>query len=59
MVWTVCDAIARSGCSIRSAHLSTYGDEARDVFYVVDAAGDPLSGARAQELRATVDDALV
>lgn len=59
LVWTVCDAIARSGCSIRSAHLSTYGDEARDVFYVVDATGDPLSGPAAQELRATVGDALV
>lgn len=59
LVWTVCDAIARAGCSIRSAHLSTYGDEARDVFYVVDADGGPLRPDAAEALRAGVDAALV
>jgi [protein-PII] uridylyltransferase len=59
LVWTVCDAIARSGCSIRSAHLSTYGDEARDVFYVVDAAGSPLDDVTAHRLEEAVDEALV
>ena len=44
LVWTVCDAIAGLGHSIRSAHLSTYGAEARDVFYVVDA--DEASAGR-------------
>ena len=43
LVWTVCREIADAGHSIRSAHLSTYGNEARDVFYVVDADdGRPL-----------------
>ena len=41
LVWTVCDAITQLGHSIRSAHLSTYGAEARDVFYVVDTSGEP------------------
>ena len=35
-------------------HLSTYGDEARDVFYVVDEAGGPLAPERAEALRAAV-----
>jgi [protein-PII] uridylyltransferase len=59
LVWTVCDAIAAAGGSIRSAHLSTYGDEARDVFYVVDEDGAPLDDAAARRLREAVDAALV
>lgn len=51
LLWSVCDAIASLGHNIRSAHLSTYGDEARDVFYVVDAAGDALDDAGAESLR--------
>lgn len=39
LVWSVCRAIADAGCQIRSAHLSTYGPEARDVFYVVNGCG--------------------
>jgi [protein-PII] uridylyltransferase len=57
LVWTV-TAIARQGHSIRSAHLSTYGAEARDVFYVVDAAGSPLTGEDADRMRAAVESAL-
>jgi [protein-PII] uridylyltransferase len=59
LVWTVCDAIARVGCSIRSAHLSTYGDEARDVFYVVDDHADPLDEHTTRRLHDAVDAALV
>ncbi|MCX6407581.1 MAG: [protein-PII] uridylyltransferase [Propionibacteriales bacterium] len=59
LVWTVCDAIAAVDCSIRSAHLSTYGDEARDVFYVVDADGEPLDEAATRRLHEAVDAALV
>lgn len=59
LVWTVCDAIAGVDCSIRSAHLSTYGDEARDVFYVVDAAGRPLDDVSTRRLHEAVDAALV
>lgn len=54
LVWTVCRAIARAGLSIRSAHLSTYGPEARDVFYVVDAEGSPLLADDATRLTAKV-----
>ncbi|WP_158509193.1 [protein-PII] uridylyltransferase [Aeromicrobium erythreum] len=59
LVWTVCAAIAAVDCSIRSAHLSTYGDEARDVFYVVDADGEPLDEAATRRLHEAVDAALV
>jgi [protein-PII] uridylyltransferase len=58
LVWTVCDAISGLGHSIRSAHLSTYGAEARDVFYVVDAEGRPLETEAAERLRAAVESAL-
>lgn len=51
LVWTVCHEIASQGQSIRSAHMSTYGDEARDVFYVVDVDGEALDDAAAASLR--------
>lgn len=54
LVWTVCDQIASLGLSIRSAHMSTYGDEVRDVFYVVDSHGHRLDEATAESLRAAV-----
>lgn len=59
LVWTVSNAIAELGYSIRSAHLSTYGDEARDVFYVVDENGEVLDEASAARVRVAVDTALV
>lgn len=58
LVWAVCRAIASAGVSIRSAHLSTYGPEARDVFYVVDAGGNPLSDDVASRLTEEVARAL-
>jgi [protein-PII] uridylyltransferase len=59
LVWTVCQEIANDGHSIRSAHLSTYGTEARDVFYVVDAqSGQPLGDDAAMQLREAIADAL-
>lgn len=51
LVWTVCDQIASLGLSIRSAHMSTYGDEVRDVFYVVDSQGHPVDADAATALR--------
>jgi [protein-PII] uridylyltransferase len=51
LVWTVCDQIASLGLSIRSAHMSTYGEEVRDVFYVVDADGHILEPDTAATLR--------
>ncbi|GAA2073242.1 [protein-PII] uridylyltransferase [Aeromicrobium tamlense] len=58
LVWTVCRTISALGHHIRSAHLSTYGDEARDVFYVTDDDGAALDDDAAQVLRTAVSDAL-
>jgi len=58
LVWAVCHEIASLDHSIRSAHMSTYGDEARDVFYIVDADGHPLDEAAASVLRDRVASAL-
>ncbi len=58
LVWIVCDQIASLGLSIRSAHMSTYGDEVRDVFYVVDAHAHPLDSTTAETLRTALATAL-
>ncbi|MFS0885422.1 [protein-PII] uridylyltransferase [Aeromicrobium sp. 179-A 4D2 NHS] len=58
LVWTVCQTIAGLGHHIRSAHLSTYGDEARDVFYVTDEHDRALADGTAEVLRRAVRDAL-
>ncbi|MFY0408374.1 [protein-PII] uridylyltransferase [Solicola sp. PLA-1-18] len=58
LVWTVCRAIAQRHAEIRSAHLSTFGPEARDVFYVVDSEGGALLPGVAEELRRHLLDAL-
>jgi [protein-PII] uridylyltransferase len=58
LVWTVCDQISSAGLSIRSAHMSTYGDEVRDVFYVVDPEGQRLDQATAESLREALATAL-
>jgi [protein-PII] uridylyltransferase len=58
LVWTVCDQIASLGHSIRSAHMSTYGAEVRDVFYVVDGDGLPLDAEAAETLRDRLTTAL-
>jgi [protein-PII] uridylyltransferase len=58
LLWTVCHAIADLGHDIRSAHLSTYGDEARQVLYVLDTEGEPLGDAAAERLRDAVSAAL-
>lgn len=59
LVWTVCHTITGLGHQIRSSHLSTYGDEARDVFYVTDDCDRALDDDAAQVLRRAVSDALV
>ena len=58
LLWVVCHTIVAVGFSIRSAHTDTYGDEARDVFYIVDRSGEPLTAADAESLRARVAAAL-
>ena len=58
LLWTICRAIADSGAGIRSAHLTTFGDEARDTFYVLAPDGGPLDEAASDRLAAAVGDAL-
>lgn len=58
LLWVVCHTIIAAGFSIRSAHTNTYGDEARDVFYVVDRSGECLTADAAETLRARVAAAL-
>lgn len=50
-LWAVCQEMAALGHSIRSAHVSTYGDEVRDVFYVIGADGVALSHETGVQLR--------
>ncbi|MGH1564997.1 [protein-PII] uridylyltransferase [Mumia sp. DW29H23] len=50
LVWAVARTISQEGYGIRSAHLSTFGPQARDVFYVVDRAGGALSAEQADGL---------
>lgn len=59
LVWAVANAIVENGCTIRSAHLTTYGDEARQVFYVTDPQGDPVDSAVADQVRRQIEAALV
>ncbi len=58
LIYLVARAVHASGASIRSAHVSTFGAEVRDVFYVVDDAGDPLDPAASEQVRGAVADAL-
>ena len=43
VLWVVCDALARLGLDVRSAHVATVGPQARDVFYVQQPEGGPLA----------------
>ncbi|WP_228551867.1 [protein-PII] uridylyltransferase [Mumia zhuanghuii] len=56
LVWAVARAIAEAGYAIRSAHLSTFGPQARDVFYVVTPDGsalpEPEAAVLAERIRA-------
>ncbi|WP_269456863.1 [protein-PII] uridylyltransferase [Aeromicrobium choanae] len=58
LMWTVSHTIAALGHHIRSVHLSTYGDEARDVFYVTGDDNAALGDDAALALRQAVSDAL-
>ncbi|MCK5890720.1 [protein-PII] uridylyltransferase [Aeromicrobium sp.] len=58
LIYLVARAVHEAGASIRSAHVSTFGAEVRDVFYLVDAGGDPLDPTLAEHVRATVESAL-
>ncbi len=58
LLWTVCHTISSLGHHIRSAHVTTYGDEVRDVFYVTDDEFLALYDDAAEELRAALHTAL-
>jgi [protein-PII] uridylyltransferase len=46
VVYRVCTALARLDLSVRSAHLTTLGPQAVDVFYVQEPGGGVLSDER-------------
>ncbi len=58
LIYLVARAVHAAGASIRSAHVSTFGAEVRDVFYLVDAGGDPLDPTVADHVREAVVSAL-
>ena len=58
LIYLVARAVHATGASIRSAHVSTFGAEVRDVFYLVDDVGDPLDPAVADHVREAVVSAL-
>jgi [protein-PII] uridylyltransferase len=54
----LCSAVASAGCSVRSAHVSTWSDEAVDVFYLTGPDGGPLSDPAAGRVREALEAAL-
>jgi [protein-PII] uridylyltransferase len=58
LVHTVCRTLAGLGLSVRSAHVSTLGPQAVDVFYVAEPAAAALSDERAAEAAHAVRGAL-
>jgi [protein-PII] uridylyltransferase len=59
LIHTVCSALARIDVSVRSAHISTLGPQAVDVFYVQEASAGALSEERAASAAHAVRQALV
>ncbi|PUA80731.1 [protein-PII] uridylyltransferase [Nocardioides currus] len=59
VVWLVCQALAALELSVRSAHVSTLGPQAVDVFYVQERDAGALSETRAAEAAHAVRDALL
>jgi [protein-PII] uridylyltransferase len=59
LIHTVCSALARIEVSVRSAHVSTLGPQAVDVFYVQEASAGKLSEERAASAAHAVREALV
>ena len=46
LLWRIGRALGDCGLDVRAARVETLGAEAVDVFYVVDASGGPVGGAR-------------
>ncbi len=59
LIHTVCAALATLDVSVRSAHVSTLGPQAVDVFYVQEASAGALSDERAASAAHAVRQALV
>jgi len=59
VVHLVCAALARLDLSVRSAHVSTLGPQAVDVFYVQESGAGALSDERAAQAAHTVRQALL
>jgi [protein-PII] uridylyltransferase len=59
LIHIVCAALARMDVSVRSAHVSTLGPQAVDVFYVQEASAGALSEERAASAAHAVRQALV
>jgi [protein-PII] uridylyltransferase len=59
LIYTVCAALASIDVSVRSAHISTLGPQAVDVFYVQEESAGALSEERASSAAHTVRQALV
>ncbi len=59
VVYLVCAALASCGFSVRSAHVSTLGPQADDVFYVHEPDGSLPTGERAEAAAYAVREALV
>jgi [protein-PII] uridylyltransferase len=55
----VTGAVAQAGVSITAARVATLGSEVVDVFYIVDAAGEPLSTSSADAVLSAVASVLV
>ena len=58
LVHTVCQTLSGVGINIRSAHLSTFGPQAVDVFYLEDPAGGKLDPDQLQRVRGLLVKAL-
>jgi [protein-PII] uridylyltransferase len=54
----LCSAVAAAGCSVRSAHVSTWSDEAVDVLYLTGPDGGPLAESAAATVRGALEAAL-
>ncbi|MBD8869030.1 [protein-PII] uridylyltransferase [Nocardioides donggukensis] len=59
VVYLVCEALARLGISVRSAHVSTLGPQAVDVFYVQETGAGALADERAADAAHAVREALL
>jgi [protein-PII] uridylyltransferase len=58
VVYLVSAVLAELGLSVRSAHISTLGPQAVDVFYVQNGAAEALSGPRAAEAATAIRERL-